>query len=249
MLIDAILLAVCLTGVGWSVARDTGQYTAFKLLTDTASRQRCYRRWALESFLLLSGATLLCLTILGRLRALATLPAEFLPLHARVQAVVPKSQLSNSFLEGFGVALLVSLFVGTFGFGALMRKRKPLMIGDIQPLMPRNGAEMAHTALLSLNAGLSEEIFFRLLLPLLIVGLTQNLLLSFAAAAVIFGLVHAYQGAGGVVATMFMGFVFTALYLWTGNIWIAVALHAALDLFGLVVRPALMKIGEVNATA
>jgi membrane protease YdiL (CAAX protease family) len=54
--------------------------------------------------------------------------------------------------------------------------------------------------------------------------------------------VHVYQGWIGVVATTVLGLVFTGLYLATGALALPVALHAAIDLMALVVRPTLMRI-------
>jgi uncharacterized protein len=67
-------------------------------------------------------------------------------------------------------------------------------------------------------------------------------LFAFAIAAVVFGVVHLYQGPLGILATTVLGVVLTALYLWTGQIWIAMAAHALLDVIGLVVRPAITLI-------
>ncbi len=115
------------------------------------------------------------------------------------------------------------------------------MLGDIAPLLPRNGAESAHAAVLSLNAGLSEELFFRLLLPLLLVLTLHNSGVAFIVAAIVFGLVHLYQGWVGVLVTTAMGLMLTALYLATRSIWVVVGVHALFDLFGLVLRPALAR--------
>jgi membrane protease YdiL (CAAX protease family) len=108
--------------------------------------------------------------------------------------------------------------------------------------MPRNGAETGWAALLSINAGLSEECFFRLLLPLLLIGVLHNPLLAFISATILFGLVHIYQGVLGVVMTTLVGAVLAGLYLWTGSLLITIVVHAGLDLFGLVVRPTFMRL-------
>jgi membrane protease YdiL (CAAX protease family) len=108
--------------------------------------------------------------------------------------------------------------------------------------MPCNWPETAHTAVLSLNAGLGEELYFRLLLPLLLTAVIGNALAAFLIATLLFGAVHAYQGVVGVVATTVLGAVFTCIYLITGTIWIPVALHAALDLLSLVVRPTIARL-------
>lgn len=92
---------------------------------------------------------------------------------------------------------------------------------------------------MSINAGLSEELFFRLALPLLLVLVIGNVWVAFGLAAIVFGLAHLYQGLVGVVATTAVGVLLTAFYLALGSIWIAVLVHAAIDLVGLVLRPLL----------
>jgi membrane protease YdiL (CAAX protease family) len=88
---------------------------------------------------------------------------------------------------------------------------------------------------------LSEELFFRLALPLLLVVLTGNAALAFVIATATFGLMHLYQGWAGVIATTLVGAVMSAIYLATGSIWIVIILHAAIDLNGLIVMPYLTR--------
>jgi membrane protease YdiL (CAAX protease family) len=241
-MLTLLLLLLCIAVLWWFVRKDAAEYAAFKALSDTASRQRCYRRWVLKSFLLFSGMTLVCLLLLHRLHTLAALPIEFIPLAARLAARMPTTEvLDKNFLIGFASAVvLTSILVSVL----LAKKFKTshATLGDIEPLMPRNAAETGWTALLALNAGLSEELFFRLLLPLLLTGLLHNPLPAFVIATLLFGLVHLYQGPVGVIATTLLGAVFACLYLWTGSLWIVIAVHAGLDLFGLVVRPTAMRL-------
>jgi uncharacterized protein len=241
-MLKLLLLVLCVAVMWWFVRNDAVEYTAFKRLTSSTDRQRCYRRWVLKSFLVFFGMTIVSLLILRQLQALITLPAEFIPLAARLAARMPLTQaLDKSFLIGFAsAAAITGILIGVL----LAKKLKTshAVLGDIEPLMPRNGAETGWAALLSLNAGLSEECFFRLLLPLLLVGLLHNALLAFVIATVLFGLMHFYQGVAGVLMTTLVGVVLAGLYLWTGDLWIAIAAHAGLDLFGLVVRPTLMRL-------
>lgn len=248
-LLPAALLALCLGALWWVTRKDVADYAAFKLLTRTEDRQRRYRKWVLTSFLIFFCAPVACLAVLGRLDAIVTAPVQFGALAAFAHAAGPSStQLGDGFLGGlFGALIGVSGFALLAGVLAARRKgaaAKPAMLGDVEPLMPRNWAETAHTALLSLNAGISEELFFRLLLPLLIALSTGSAAAGFIVAALIFGLAHIYQGWVGVAATTVVGVVFTAVYLWTGNLFIAMALHVALDLIGLVIRPTVMRLAR-----
>ncbi len=240
------LLIVCLGALAWFVRRDIGEYAAFKLLSETADRQSRYRVWILRSFLLFTGLTVLAIAILGRLGDLIVLPPEFAALSQSLRSVVTTNGLHAGFLIGFGGALVVGMLAGSV-IAALVAKRKgatakAVVVGDIEALMPRNGAETAHTALLSLNAGLSEELFFRLLLPLLLTLAFGNAAVAFVAAVLVFGLVHIYQGWFGVLATIILGLLLTVIYLWTGSILIAIAAHGFLDLMGLVVRPTIGRL-------
>jgi membrane protease YdiL (CAAX protease family) len=236
------LLVLWLAALWWFVRRDRADYSAFKLLEVTKYRQRRCRIWVLKSFLLFSVGSTLCLLVLGRTGAISSLPMEFRELSARAGSLLPASKLPGpEFLIGFGSALLVGVVGGAL-IMTRMKTAKPLTLGDIEPLMPRNRAETAHTAVLALNAGFSEELFFRLLLPLLATLVLRNALAAFAIAAVIFGLVHIYQGIVGVLATTVLGAALTVLYLWTGSLWIAMAVHASFDLLGLVVRPTFTRL-------
>ncbi|NNM65355.1 MAG: CPBP family intramembrane metalloprotease [Burkholderiales bacterium] len=236
------LLLLCLAVLWWSVRNDAAEYAAFKRLTDTRDRQRCYRNWIVKGFLAFSGTTLACLLVLQRVRAVAALPAEFYPLAWFLRSVLPAAEMpGKSFLAGFASAGVVTgILLGVVLAKKLKVKHKTL--GDIEPLMPRNGAETGWTALLSINAGVSEELFFRLLLPLLLVSVLHHTVPAFVAATILFGLVHRYQGAVGVIATTVLGGAFAGLYLWTGSLWITMAAHAGLDLVGLVVRPTLTRL-------
>jgi membrane protease YdiL (CAAX protease family) len=252
MLLSAILLALCLGSLVWFVRNDLAEYRAFKRLTETADRQRQYRAWLGKTFLLFTCAVAVALAILGRLRSLAALPAEFRPLSQSLQ-------LPAGGGGSFGVGLLIGV-VGALGGGVVLglllsRRRKgnlkPVYAGDIAALLPRNGAETVWTMLLSLNAGVGEELYFRLLLPLLLVSLGSGALTAFVIAGLIFGAVHFYQGIAGIVATTILGAMLAVLYLWTGNVWIAAGAHALLDLAGLVIRPTLRRMmaarGEIPA--
>jgi len=238
-LLPAALLLACLAALAWYTRQDIAEYTAFKRLTETAERQRSYRRWTLKAFVLFAGGALVCLAGLGRLGAVLSLPPEFAPLAARARAALPLGEVGPILLGA-----VVGGMVGGAALAAVLAQRgaaKAPQIGDIDALMPRNGAESLWAAVISLNAGVSEELFFRLLLPLLLALLTGNVVAAFALAAIVFGLVHVYQGWAGVLATGFLGLVFGGFYLVTGSLLAAMAAHAILDLFGLVVRPTLVR--------
>jgi uncharacterized protein len=239
MLIPALLLAAVLALLAWFVRNDRAEYVVFKAVESSEERQSIFRRWIRRSFLLFWGASLAALLLLGRLDALLRPPSEFAALTAA---------LHHDFSPGFAPILIGAVIAGGISGAivAALRQRRgktpqPKILGDIEPLFPRNREERRWTALLGANAGVGEELFFRLMLPLLIATVTGSAILAFAAAGLIFGLVHFYQGGLGIVATTVAGFVFAALYLASGLIWLPVLLHALMNLNSLWLGPLLAE--------
>jgi membrane protease YdiL (CAAX protease family) len=237
MLIQALLLVAVLVLLAWFIRNDRAEYEAFKALTRTEDRQRAFRRWAAKSFLLFWGAALVVLLLIGRIDTLIQLPPEFAPLLPHLGG-----------LDAGAVPFVIGGVIGGGIVGAvaatfLSRRRtaKPKVLGDIEPLLPRNADERRWTALLGVNAAVGEELFFRLMLPLLIALVTGSAIAAFVAAGLIFGLVHFYQGWIGVLATTLVGFFFAALYLVSGMLWIAILLHAVMNLNTLWLRPLLAE--------
>lgn len=229
-----LLLISALAAIAWFLKGDLGEYRRFKALSDTAARQRRYRLWIAKAVLAFALPALVGLALLGRLAALTTLPAEFATARALLSDFTGGP---SAFLTGMvGGAAVGGLVVGILA--AMRRKRGPVApLGDVGALVPRNRPETAHAAMLSVAAGITEELAFRLYLPLLIALVTGSALLAFALATLIFGAMHLYQGWKGVAATMVVGLVMAAVYLMTGALWVAMLLHALIDLNGLVLRP------------
>jgi membrane protease YdiL (CAAX protease family) len=238
MLIPALLLIAVLALLGWFVRNDRAEYEAFKTLTRTEDRQRAFQRWTVKSFLLFWGAALVALVLIGRVGGLLRLPPEFAPL-------LP--HLPSGFDAG-AVPFVIGGVIGGGVIGALAatllsrrRTAKPKVLGDIEPLLPRKADERRWTALLGVNAAVGEELFFRLMLPLLIALVTGSAIAAFVAAGLIFGLVHFYQGWVGILATTLVGFFFAALYVASGMLWVAIVLHAVMNLNSLWLRPLLAE--------
>lgn len=244
MALAAILLVLALLPYAWFLRKDSNTYQAFKSLTDTHARQRRFRIWALKGFLRFGCASLAALAILGRLSALQTFPPEFQRLARFFHSLGPTPSGTISVLIGLAAALILIPFLSIL-HARRKAKKEPVKIvaaGDVTALLPRNWAETAHTLVMSLNAGFSEELYFRLLLPLLLAILIGHAIPAFVLAALLFGLAHIYQGTTGVIASTALGLVMVLIYLLTGTIWAAVAAHAFMDLLGLVISPTLMRI-------
>lgn len=246
---NVALLVLLLAMLAWFLRNDGKEYAAFKRLTATEDRQRAFRRWTVKSFRLFVGAGLAVLLLLGRPDALLHMPAQF-----TLAADWIARRLSDGGEGEGGGAAFVLLIAGAMLAGGLIggivaariaRKRggeaRQAALGDIEPLFPRNRAERGRTALMGANAALGEEIFFRLVLPLLLAQLTGDAFLAFGIAALLFGAVHFYQGWAGIVGTTLAGLLFTAVYLASGHLWVAVLLHALMNLNTLWLRPLLKE--------
>ena len=228
-----LVLGVIVLGLVALALRDRSAYKRFAALTESADRIRRFQRWVIGAFLAFGAGGVLALWSLGRLADLLRMPAEFAP----AAAAIGGSRNDHIFGVTFGVIFVLGILVMTWR--RAMRGQALRLRGapGVVALLPRNATERAWLGLLSVNAGVTEEIFFRLLVPLLLYTVTGSLSGALAGGCVIFGLIHAYQGIVGIVATTVLGGVFTVIYLGTGSLFIAMAVHVIIDLNTLVVLP------------
>ena len=235
MIVPALALALCLSayaaflrgrlfdralGRGWIVG---------------GSRDARFAFWCVKALILFGGAGMIALVALGRMNAVAILPPEFAAARRQMVGMVGGG--------GFPVGWMLAAMVGGGAVGELVawarRRTKPFMLGDIGVLMPRTRAELRWGAAMAVVAGITEELFFRLAVPLPLAMLTGSAWLGFGAGLALFALAHRYQGWLGVAATAFVGAVMIGLYLASGDLWLAMLIHGAIDLNGLVLRPLL----------
>jgi membrane protease YdiL (CAAX protease family) len=235
----ALFLVVAVLLVVRAANRDRRDYRRFKRLTSTRARQLVFGKWLRESFLLNGGMAAAVLLASWNFIGGASRSALRWP---------PVHWLHENLSAGFGIgvaigaaiAVAVVLVLPVF----LLRRQatqNPLAeipsIGDVAALLPRNRAELKYGAALSINAGIVEELLFRLGMPALLFGITGNGALSFLIASVLFGLLHIYQKTVGVIGATVLGLVFSLLYLLTGSIWVVIVVHALVDLRSLVLLP------------
>jgi len=227
-------LALALAAYAYFFTGDFGRLSALTALRPPGWRRRRYRVWIAKSWVLFAAPALLGLALMGRLDAVTVLPPAFLPLALETGYPAP------IFGEGVAIGLVAGSAIGA-GW-TLLRRRKgkpPAMLGDFSTLLPRERAEGWYAAASAVSAGITEELYFRLLIPLALAELTGSALFGFAVATVLFALAHRYQRWLGVLATGLVGALFAWLYLQSGALWVAMVAHAAVDLNGLVLRPAL----------
>ncbi len=232
----ALLLVVLAQLIWRAVTRERRDYARFKRLRSTVLRRKVFRRWIVESWLMLGGLAAIVLLAAAPFVAPALADArEWGPF-----ALIPYgSQEVAGFLIGLAVATVLAMVVPIL----LLRRRLDEVpaIGDIRAILPRNRGELPYGAVLGLTAGIVEELLFRLALPALLFGILDGVPgagpLAFVLAALLFGALHLYQGPLGILFAFILGLLFTALYLVTGSILAPIALHALVDLRSLVLIP------------
>ena len=222
-----------------AIRKNRRDYSTFKRQRSTKRRQKTFRKWLRQSFLNFGGAAVVVLLLSWQFIA---------PFQQAVDAwpwVVGARQIFSD--SGWiGPAIVAALIVIVVGGGVLgiFAARSEISnasevpsIGDVQALLPRNRAELKWGAALAINAGVVEELLFRLALPALIFGVTGSAIAAVAASILIFGFLHIYQGLPGIVGSVILGAAFMAIYLSTGNIVVAIVVHALFDLRSLVLIP------------
>lgn len=216
-----------------TIRKDRKEYQRFKRYRTTKKRQGMFRRWLLDSFVSFGGVAVVLLLLAARFIA---------PLLAEVQSWPPvawlRTLLGNGVFVGVVIGIVVGLVVLTLvGIRAARKEQGVLVVGDIRSMLPRNRQELRLGALLSLNAGLVEELVFRFALPAAIYGASGSALAAVAGSVLLFGALHLYQGVAGVVGTTVVGAVMMLIYVVTGSIVVPIVLHAVFDLRSLVLIP------------
>lgn len=234
----ALFLVVAAVLIVRAANRDRREYGRFKSLTSSRERRATFARWLAQSFFTFGGLTV----------AVVYAASSFVPLvlaDARAAGAFAwaLSLFTGGFATGFAIgasiAVLAVLIVPVF---ALRRQITELpTVGDIAAILPRSRREIGYGAALALNAGLVEELLFRLAIPALIYGIVGNGLVAFAVASLLFGLLHVYQGIPGVLGATLLGLLFSAVYVLTGSIIVVIVLHAFVDLRSLVLIPIVVQ--------
>lgn len=112
----------------------------------------------------------------------------------------------------------------------------------LMELIPRTGRERGLFALLSLAAGLGEEVVYRGYLLAVLGPIFSSEWVAAGTSSLAFAVLHAYQGSVGIVRSGLLGFLFAATLITTGSLWPAILVHTGVDLFsGLVLGPRMLE--------
>lgn len=160
--------------------------------------------------------------------------------------------------RGAVVGVAIGVAAGTAGMIAMRLKAKRRgavrpagtaqpwwrkLLPDFTALLPVTRQERVLWLLVSISAGVCEEVVFRGWLLSALHGQAglSGAALIFAAAAA-FGLAHVYQRATGVILTGLAGALFCILYVATGSLLVPIALHVLVDArFAILPAPRMEK--------
>ncbi len=241
-MVAVALLTAMLGLVVWNIWNGRGFSARLADLIGRTSRKRAVFGWAAGTAILFGWTSVMALMLLGRGGAIVTMPFE-------LQMAAWRLGLPGEADPGDVRWLLLCLCGGlVLGLVALLILRR---VGRVSagiryrsPAAVRGPSEWPGAVALSLAAGIGEELFFRLTLPLLVAIVTGSGLAGFAVGLVAFGASHLHQGWAGILATGLVGAFLTMLYMAIGQLWLAMLVHVVIDLNALVLRPMLFPVRE-----
>ena len=211
-----------------TIRRDRREYQRFKRYRTTLRRQAMLRKWLRDSVLSIGVLSVVLLALSWQFVT---------PLRYQLQSWIP-------ILPWVGWTLVIGIvlvFAGLTVAGLVAARRtpeEPIMIGDIGAMLPRNKQELRLGWLLSINAGISEELMFRLAIPAVLYGASGSAIVALVVSVLLFGALHSYQGVTGVVGTTIVGLAMMFAYVATGTILVPIIVHILIDLRSLVLLPA-----------
>ncbi len=135
-------------------------------------------------------------------------------------------------LAAAGVSfLLVAAFRGWAKAPEAHRERVKLLF------MAEKPAHFVLLAMVSVLAGVGEELAYRGVLFLMLMGLGVPVLLDLLICTALFGVAHIAQGWRGVVGSAWMGLIFHMLVIGSNSLLPAIFMHTAYDLVLLLSLP------------
>jgi membrane protease YdiL (CAAX protease family) len=203
-----------------------------KTSTDPNVKRRYYR---ITSIVRWTASVVACLAVGGYL------PLAHITRMSDDAPWLPSAQRSAQFLQGALIgALLVWLVPAALAIWIpTVREKSAKAFKSLAFFLPTTPKERAWWAIVSVTAGVCEEIIFRgfLLRYLHTAPWHLTLIWAIALSSAIFGLQHLYQGIAGVLQTTVMGVLFCLIFLITGNLAVPILLHTVMDLRVLLLLP------------
>ena len=134
---------------------------------------------------------------------------------------------------GMVLAVLILVFIGLQIITSKISSKEKAesvieKMKDNYYYLPKSKREFIWFNALSISAGICEEIIFRLFLFSYLLENT-NLAIAFILTNLIFALTHIGSGKQNIIGAFILGLLFTTIYYFTSNIWLAVILHSTID--------------------
>ena len=137
------------------------------------------------------------------------------------------------------IGIFFLIFVIETGSGIISREKIKEARENFQestPFMPTKVAELPLFSVMAFTAGFTEEVIFRAFcmhylyatLPLS----PNTFYIIIIVPAVIFAIVHLYQGPEAVVKILAFGLLFGFIYFYSQSLWLVIALHFIVDMIG-----------------
>lgn len=166
------------------------------------------------------ASSIAMILLIGALAVWAGLRSGMTPATLGLRAIDPVHALAWT---GAVVAVALGFVVASRLLG---QRESPLL----QRLLPRSGPQRAVFVLLSLSAGVGEELAFRGFLIPALERASGSSSLAVIVSSLAFGMLHSYQRSAGVLRAAAIGVMLAAPLLATGSIYPSIAAHALFDL-------------------
>lgn len=164
---------------------------------------------------------------------------------AALGLTAPREGPASGLVFGLAGGALIGLTLRPLGaaFNARLAAGLRRQMSKLEPFLPKTGEQLFWGLVVSLFAGLCEEIAYRgYLIPYARFWLPEWPAL--VAAAVLFGLAHLYQGAAGIFVTAMLGLGFGFVYVETSSLALPIVLHAAVDISAMVTAWLVLRPGN-----
>ncbi len=104
------------------------------------------------------------------------------------------------------------------------------------PFLPKNWSEFFSYLFLAFSAGICEEVVYRGFMVNYLMSVFEDPIIGFNMAvifpAIVFGVVHMYQGMKSVLKISIMSLLFSTIFIFSQSLLIVVVLHSAVDIAG-----------------
>ena len=131
----------------------------------------------------------------------------------------------------------------------LPEDQRGFMFRFTEKIMPHSSPEALVFTALACTAGVSEEFLYRGFIFAAFVRAFANstfpaLIAAVLVSSALFAIGHLYQGWRGIITTLVVGFLFSGVRIWSGNLVPPVAAHIAADLVAGLCAPRLLRAGS-----